>query len=125
MGYINKISIGDGTHLIEPTLYAVATKNGTAYTASIDSNFNLVSGVAVNIKFTATNDANATLNINSTGTKAIYYNNAAIVESVLKVNHTYNFVYDGTYWQLVGNAIGTGASDTAAGNIYAHLIKGN
>ena len=116
MGYVNKISISDQTHLIEPTLYATAAKDEAAYTASIDNNFNLVSGVAVNIKFTATNETNATLNINNTGAKNIYYNNAVITANILKANHIYNFVYDGTNWQLIGNAIGTEASDAAAGN---------
>lgn len=102
MGYVNKVQVGSDAHLIEPTLFATATKNGTAYSASLD-NFILVSGVAVNIKFTATNDAEATLDVNSTGAKDIFYNNAKIAASQLKANHTYSLSYDGTQWQLVGD----------------------
>jgi hypothetical protein len=44
----------------------------TALTAAI-SNFELAAGVYVNIKV-GTVDANATLNVNNTGAKDIYYN---------------------------------------------------
>ena len=114
MGYINKIEVGNNTHLIEPTLYAVATKNETAYTASIDSNFNLVLGVVVNIKFGETNEDDATLNINSTGAKNIFYNNANITANQLKANHTYSLSYDGVQWQLIGDIDADNANTATA-----------
>lgn len=124
--YINKASIKVGnttdTYLVEPTLYSAASTSdsGGAYTATLD-NFGLTTGATVQIKFSVTNKASATLNVNSTGAKTIFYNNAAITASTLKANHTYTLVYDGTLnsnnggWVLVGDidalySAGTGLS---------------
>ena len=99
--YINKASIKVGnttdTYLVEPTLYSAASTSdsGGAYTANLD-NFGLTTGATVQIKFSVTNKASATLNINSTGAKTIFYNNAAITASTLKANHVYTLTYDGT-----------------------------
>ena len=114
MAYINTVNIGETDYLIEPTLYIAPSLSGTAYTASL-TNFTLDTGVTVQAKFATTNPASATLNINSTGAKAIYYNNAAAPASLLKVNHIYTLVFDGTYWQIVGD-IDTN-TQSAYGNI--------
>ena len=69
--------------------------------------FVLETGARVIVKFTTTNTAaSPTLNVNSTGAKAIQYRGAAVLKSVLAEGRTYEFVYDGTYWQLVGDVIG-------------------
>jgi hypothetical protein len=47
--------------------------------------------------------ANPTLNVNSTGAKAIYYRGAAISAGYLAANRTYEFVYNGTQYELVGD----------------------
>ena len=66
--------------------------------------FTLATGAKVCVKFTYANTASApTLNVNSTGAKTIRYNNSNISSGQIKANHTYEFVYDGTYWQLVGD----------------------
>lgn len=100
--YINKINVDSIEHLIEPTLYVAPTLSSSAYSASLD-NFALITGATIQAKFAATNPANATLNINSTGTKNIFYNNAKITASQFKANHVYTLVYDGTQWQVVGD----------------------
>lgn len=102
MGYVNKVVDNVGTHLVEPTLYTAAGGTAAAYTAAI-STFELVEGVMINLKIPTTNAASATLSINNTTAKNIYYNNAAIAEKVLKANHIYNLTYDGTNWVLVGD----------------------
>ena len=102
MGYIHSIQLNDNsTYLIEPVLYAAASGTTTALTANI-SNFELVAGTNVNIKV-GTVDADATLNVNDIGAKEIRYNNENIKVNQLKANHIYTFVYDGTYWQVVGD----------------------
>lgn len=109
MAYIRDVNITSGNtttqYLIEPTLYGAAstTDLGATYNVTIDNNFALVNGVAIQVKFSVTNKVNATLQANSTGAKNIYYNNAQIAADTLKANHTYTFVYDGTQWQLVGD----------------------
>ena len=102
MAYIKDVQVGSDVYLIEPALYIAPSKNGAAYTATL-TNFSLVTGATVQAKFAATNDANATLNVNSTGAKEIHYNGAKITASQFKVNHVYTLVYDGTQWQVVGD----------------------
>ena len=101
MGYVKDIKIDGSTYLIEPTIYAATAGTAAAITAAI-SNFELVTGVIVTIKITTSNSANATLSVNGTTAKSIYYNNAAINANVLQANRVYSLVYDGTYWQLIG-----------------------
>ena len=106
MGYIHAVEIDEGqTHLIEPLLFATAAGTSTALTAAIN-NFTLVNGVYVNIKVGEVGD-NATLNVNGTGAKNIYYNNIAISPNMLSPNHIYTFIYDGTNWTILGDIIGT------------------
>lgn len=78
------------------------TASTTAKTVSL-TGFNLTTGAQIIVKFTYTNTAsNPTLNINSTGARSIYYNGTNIPTSALAANRVYKFVYDGSYWQLVG-----------------------
>lgn len=66
--------------------------------------FTLDTGARIVVKFTVTNTASSpTLNVNSTGAKAIYYRGSAITASYLAANRTYEFVYNGTQWDLVGD----------------------
>jgi len=108
MGYVNKINIGSGTHLIEPTLYAIAGGTASAITASING-FEAVSGAIVYITMIDDNAANATLNINSGTARDIYYNSSPITAGKLVSGRTYGFVYDGTSgsekWILIGDAL--------------------
>lgn len=66
--------------------------------------FILEVGAIIAIKFTVTNTAaNPTLNVNGTGAKAIYYRGSAITAGNLAANRTYQFVYNGTQWEFVGD----------------------
>lgn len=68
------------------------------------TNFELVTGARVFVKFTAIiNVASATLNVNGTGAKAIFYNGAALAKGLTDANGTYEFVYNGTQWELIGD----------------------
>ena len=90
---------------------AAVTHYGTCDTAAATAakvvaitNFTLVTGARAIVKFTVTNTAaNPTLNVNNTGAKAIQYRGAAITAGYLAANRTYEFVYDGTNYQLVGD----------------------
>ena len=104
MSYIDRVNTGEGTHLIEPTLFATAGGTNIALTAGI-SNFELVAGAYVNIKV-GTVGANATLNVNGTGAKNIYYKNVQISDSLLTENNIYTFIYDGTNWNVIGDITG-------------------
>lgn len=114
--------------------------------------FNLTTGAVIYVRFTVTNTAavgNLTLNVNSTGAKLIKYRNGNINSAGnLAANRTYCFIYDGTYYQLVGDldtndntydrikypqSITAGSAGISSGNIivgdstgiYSHLKTGN
>ena len=79
--------------------------------------FALETGARVLVKFTVTNTAaNPTLNVGGTGAKAIQYRGSAISAGYLAANRTYEFVYDGTNYQLVGD-INTDTNNVTAQNI--------
>lgn len=65
------------------------------------SNFKLVKGGFVVIKFSGNVLANSTLNINSTGAKSIFYKGKAIVEGVICAGEIATFMYDGTQYNLL------------------------
>ena len=71
----------------------------TAKVASLSS-YTLTAGGIVSVRFTYDVPANATLNINSKGAKAIYYRNAAITAGVIKAGDTATFIYS-TYYRLI------------------------
>lgn len=68
--------------------------------------FSLTKGARVTVKFTYANSvSNATLNINTSGAKTIRYGNSNLSSSQYWVaGQALEFVYDGTYWCLVGVA---------------------
>lgn len=81
-----------------------STAAATAAKTVACTGFTLVTGAEITVKFTVTNSAsNPTLNVNSTGAKAIYYNGSAITAGYLKANKTYSFRYNGTQYDLVGD----------------------
>lgn len=69
--------------------------------------FTLTTGAWIAVKFTVTNTGavgSLTLNVNNTGAKNIKYRNGNIPSTgYLAANRTYMFVYDGTYYQIVGD----------------------
>lgn len=83
--------------------YASSTAGTSpAFTAAI-SNYTLSAGNGglIAIKFSADVPANATLNVQSTGAKNIYWKNAAITAGVIKSGDTAMLMYDGTRYQLL------------------------
>ncbi|MCM1197249.1 MAG: hypothetical protein NC310_09320 [Roseburia sp.] len=102
---VTKLGFGFGT-----CSTAAAT---VAKTVAI-SNFALVSGSLVSIRFTNSVPANATLNINNTGAKPIWQNNKAILADVIEAGVICTFVYDGTHFNLL-------LTDVQAGQDYYML----
>ena len=81
-----------------------STAAGTAAKVVSLTNFTLVTGARITIKFTVTNTAaSPTLNVNGTGAKPIVYRGSAIAAGYLAANRVYEFVYDGTNYALVGD----------------------
>lgn len=76
------------------TAAATTAKVGTL------SSYTLTTGGIVAVNFTNAVPANATLNINSKGAKAIYYRGAKIAADVIKAGDTATFIYN-TYYHLI------------------------
>ena len=77
------------------TAAATAAKVGTL------SSYTLTKGGIVAVKFTYAVPANATLNINSKGAKAIYHRGAKITAGVINAGDTATFMYNGSYYHLL------------------------
>lgn len=107
----NSAGTGTSTYQIkeDPAIHYVTcgTAAATAAKTVSMSGFKLETGSWVAIKFTVTNTAavaNLTMNVNSTGAKGIKYRNSNLpAAGTLTANRIYLFVYDGTYWQIVGD----------------------
>lgn len=85
--------------------YATCSTSGSAAakTCSI-TGFSLVTGARVIVRFSYANTAaNPTLDVSSTGAKAIYYKGSAIPSNYIKQYTVLELVYDGSYWYVVGD----------------------
>lgn len=88
-----------------------ATATATVEKAVPCTGFVLSVGSRIIVKFTNTNTAaSPTLNVNGTGAKSICYRGVAIGAGYLSANRTYEFVYNGTQYELIGDI----NTDTAA-----------
>lgn len=78
------------------------TAAGAAKTVAC-ADFALEVGARIAVKFTYANTNTApTLNVNSTGAKAMYYNDTRIANNdIIVAGGIYDFVYTGTYYQLL------------------------
>ena len=100
---INKI-FTDGAYAGQGYATCSTDAKTEAKTVSL-SNFLLLKNVPVHVLFTKSVDvANATLNINSTGAKPIYYLGTAIQPGIIRPNTIVTFVYDGSNYNVVGIA---------------------
>lgn len=97
--------------------YGVCSTAAATETKEVScTGFQLFTGSIITVKFTITNTAavaNIKLNVNSTGGKNIKYRNANLSSAeVIAANRIYHFVYDGTYWQIIGD-LDTDTKNTA------------
>lgn len=67
-------------------------------------NFTLAENSVFTVRFEHANSASRpSLNVNGTGARAIKYRGSSIKASMLAANRVYQFVYDGTEWDLIGD----------------------
>lgn len=93
-----------------------ATAGGTAAKVAALTNYSLVVGGIIVVKFTNANTIiNPTLNVNNTGAKAIYCGGVASVPGQIISGMMALFQYDGTYWQLLNPAFPSGITPIANG----------
>lgn len=78
-----------------------ATAAATSAKTATISNYELVKGGIVSIKFDNAVGAGATMNISSKGAKDIFFKGVAITANVIQAGDTATFMYDGTQYHLL------------------------
>lgn len=119
---INSLTFGDTYVFTTPyaTSSTGASTQAKVATLTPNSNFSLETGVRVAVKFSAENTASSpTLNVNGSGAKTIQFRGAALTSSLYRwaANSVVEFMYDGTYWQMLGAPNNT---DTNTNTNYYH-----
>lgn len=76
-------------------------ENTSLKIVALDNSYVLSAGSLISIKFNNTVHANASMNVNATGEKPIYYRGTAIIEGVINAGDTATFMYDGKFYHLV------------------------
>lgn len=99
---IDGVSFNGGANV---THFGVCSTDAATVAKVVDcAYFTLETGARIIVQFANTNSAsNPTLNVNGTGAKAIYYRGAAITAGHLAAGRVYEFVYDGTNYEFVGD----------------------
>lgn len=111
---INSLTLSD-TYVFSLPYGTCSTASGTAAKTVTVDKFVLETGAQVIVKFSNANTASsATLNVNSTGAKAIYYKGTAISNgSFIRAGEIYQFLYNGTQWEILGAIIDASAGDSS------------
>ena len=65
------------------------------------TDFVLTKNGIVSVTFNNAVPSSATLNVNSTGAKAVHHKGAALANNVIFAGDTATFIYDGTYYNLI------------------------
>lgn len=94
----------------ETTKYATCSTAASETAKAVTlTGYALHTGVFVAIKFQNAVPASATLNINNTGAKPLYWNDAAIPAGIIGAGNTAVVTYDGTNYDVISvSAIGSG-----------------
>jgi len=105
-GEVEALTITDIKTMLDVINYGVCTTDGATVNKTVDiANFALSLGTKVTVKFDNANSvSNPTLNVSSTGTKAIYNGSSAIDPAMLEAGKIYDFVYDGTNYVLISGS---------------------
>lgn len=84
--------------------YATCYTSGSTAAKTVSlTNFTLVTGARVLVRFSYANTAsNPTLNVNSTGAKPIRYLNNIIPVGLIEQYNVLELVYSGSYWYVIG-----------------------
>lgn len=98
--------LGDLANLALLSMFgSCSTASATAEKVVSLDNFELTTGATILITFTNANTATSpTLNVNSTGAKALYFKDGVAVDSThsfnVQANETIEFYYNGTNWVI-------------------------
>ena len=82
-----------------------------------DTSFTLETGVEISVLFSYANTSSSTitLNVNSTGAKSVrFLNNESSMYYRISPMSICKFIYDGTYWRMVGGAVRKESDSTSS-----------
>ncbi len=135
MAEVSQINTGNTIYYMRDRNYCTCetAANTVAKTASL-TGFALIAGAIVHVKFTYSNTASSpTLNINSTGAKAIMKYGSTAVGTTENTSWyagaILTLVYDGTNWIIsdytpsVGGTVDTAMSDSSTNAVENRVIK--
>lgn len=127
MSVEDKIKV-DATNIGYGTCSTAAGTSAKVVTLANNSGWKLKVGAIIVVKFSATNTAsNCNINVNGTGAKPIWYNNAKYTSNSSYIcgfaGRHIKYMYDGTYWVWLGHGADyndtydkmTGATESKAG----------
>ena len=122
---IGAAPISHGQHAVYGTCDTAAATAEKVITVS-GSGFSLAAGQMISVKFTTSNTASSVkFNVNSTGAKPIWYNNAEYTGNSNRVtgyaNAVMTYVYNGSHWVWVSSGVdnNTTYSNVSLGHGYA------
>ncbi len=100
-----------------------ATASSTAAKTAALTGFKLQTGSALRVKFANANTvAGATLNVNGTGAKPLYYQGKAVPAGLPAAGHMYTVVFNGTQYEIVGDILALESGGGLAFNAERHLF---
>lgn len=110
--YNFKDTLARGLKMYYGLCTSAANTAAKVVTVGAEQDFKLTVGALLMVKFTKSNTAsNVTLNVNSTGAKGIYYNNAVFTGNSDSVcgyaNANFIYMYGGSNWIWVGRGANT------------------
>lgn len=128
-----------------PIAYAVYADTSTDVEVTTISGYfptELVAGARITINIRGNISLIKTLNVNGTGAKNVYYTGSSLTGGMIDRYNVYDFIYDGTYYRIIGINTDTnthytaklvaGASDASKtnenaenGNVHINLIEDN
>lgn len=112
---------GGGAYIGQSTTEA-ATAGKVVATANSD--FVLSDGAMVMVAFSETNTAaNVTLNIDGTGAHAVRVKGAAMPSGAIKAGIMYGVIYDGNYYQMIGNSADAESYDGTQSGLSATTVQ--
>lgn len=106
----------DNVNINSPIAYAVYNDTSTDAEVTTTSGYfpkELVAGARVTIKITSSLMFIKTLNVNGTGAKNVYYAGNSMVSGMIDRYNVYDFIYDGTYYRILGVDTGINSQYTA------------
>lgn len=126
--FIDSLAFGGSSYVLSIPYAVCTTEASTAAKTVTASNWvetaNLEAGARIVVKFSDSNTASSpTLNVNSTGAKSIVVSSSEITTTPYwSTGAVVEFVYDGTYWCVVGTVNGNA---TTTYNLQVGLVFGN